>query len=651
MKKIIKMIMIPVLLLTLIVSKTYAVDPIVQTLDITSEFSKRNVNQYPDATDDLAGWSIKDWQPKITLVSPRVNISARNEDETVKISKVKVPNFVYGMTIYNVDGDYEENKLDQVRVNIYNSSGQSNPVSYTQLSNSSSNAGYFNLVNPIMVPENAYMQIQITLTSNISSIINNYVDGLGRPNKLLMLHWYIAAYTQQFDKNNQWVAPTLTGYPAFESEIKIQRVTEVIPPEEMTYTSVGDLPATNKSLLNTTNVYDLGSVVFSNIVGRSMIATVNYNNDPKYVQFNLASNTDMSIFSNTNESYYYTIGDEKFILINHANESMFTSKNITKQNWINYTIWNLTTNEINTFDRYNTYIYVRNESANNVYAYFYVDNFVMDQLLSVSLAFRYQYKYMIGNPGEWQEVNTILEAGVSQHFDPTSWQADFLAGAAVVTGIGAMIPAIRWPVLLVGTVASIWVGSTINTNPFQFGAIEQIQQAHLTVNELSLVNQELIKADPDFAGISNQLNLYKLHLGQYNKPFATGIDIDNDYSLENNHKGINIIQFTYMTQGQIYTIDGKDINPPVFVEGDGVGDNTPGTVPGELIPILIGLVIGVLIIISGVQNGAFVNRKGFNLGGTIGVLIAAILVGGLVGFIASYIMGMFIGSNALLLVT
>src|SRR5690554_3905473 len=142
MKKIIKIIMIPVLLLTLIVSKTYAVDPIVQTLDITSEFSKRNVNQYPDATDDLAGWSIKDWQPKITLVSPRVNISARNEDEKVKISKVKVPNFVYGMTIYNVDGDYEENKLDQVRVNIYNSSGQSNPVSYTQLSNSSSNAGY-----------------------------------------------------------------------------------------------------------------------------------------------------------------------------------------------------------------------------------------------------------------------------------------------------------------------------------------------------------------------------------------------------------------------------------------------------------------------------------------------------------------------------
>lgn len=460
-------------------------------------------------------------------------------------------------------------------------------------------------------------------------------------------------YITQLNDSNEEISPrkfitniTSDTYAAIPSNnyVKI-RFKDFEPPLE--YDTVESLPMTTGNIFTTTGSF---GTVISSLDGYNLTLQITYGNTVRYLLLPLAQNTDLTPFE-ANNAVYFTKDGTKFIAFSHDPFNASFLPDSLPNKFIPYTILNLNTLEINTFDRLNTYFYVQNEAGNNVYAYFYVDQFIMDELLSVSLAFRYQYKYMVGPNGEWQEVNTILEAGQSHRFKSTTWQSDFLSIAIPVTSVAAMIPYVRWPALLIGTVSVAWVSSTQTAWPWQFGAIDEIAKANLTPAQSNYIANKLGEADPDFIGINNRLNVYKLHLGQFNKPFSTGIVIDDNFTSENDHKGINIIQLTYVTEGQIHVVEGKDINPPIFVEGDGVGDNTAPTLPGDLIPTIIGLVIGVLIIISGVQNGAFVNRKGFNLGGTIGVLIAAILVGGLVGFIASYIMGMFIGSNALLLVT
>ena len=329
------------------------------------------------------------------------------------------------------------------------------------------------------------------------------------------------------------------------------------------------LPETNGSIFN--NISDMADVSVS-INGYTMSLVITY--DTVYdVRYTFSEQTDMSVFNDQYRSFYFTHDDMKYIVFNHGETSMFESDD--PDTFTPYTIWNLSTNEIETHYRFTTYIYSELEDANNVYAYFYVDDFVIDHLLSVSLAYRYKYQGLFEDD-EWEDpVHLVLEADEEvTGLDPTSWQFDFLASASVVTSIGSLIPVVRWPVLLVGTASMAYVGSTVESDLIETGNVSQIEEISSPTQKVTdKLNEAYTLNDPNFPGLDPNLNVYKLHLGQYNKAFTSGIAIDESYSEVNGQQGINIIQFTYRTNGQVYTIKGENIDVS-FTPGPGT-DETP----------------------------------------------------------------------------
>ena len=329
------------------------------------------------------------------------------------------------------------------------------------------------------------------------------------------------------------------------------------------------LPETSGSIFN--NVSGMADVSVS-INGYTMSLVITY--DTVYdLEYTFSSQTDMSVFNDQYRSFYFTHDDMKYIVFNHAETSMFESDD--PETFTPYTIWNLSTNEIETHYRFTTYIYSELEGANSVYGYFYVDDFIIDHLLSVSLAYRYKYQGIFEDD-EWEDpVHMILEADEEvTGLDPTSWQFDFLTSAAVVTSVGSMIPVVRWPVLLIGAASMAYVGSTVpeNSDLIQVGSVSQIEKIIAPTQKVTdKLNEAYTLNDPNFPGIDPNLNVYKLHLGQYNKAFTSGIVIDESYRLVNGQQGTNIIQFTYRTNGQVYTIKGDNIDVS-FTPGPGTGE-------------------------------------------------------------------------------
>lgn len=339
--------------------------------------------------------------------------------------------------------------------------------------------------------------------------------------------------------------------------------------DDSNLSTVNDLPLTRGSIFD--NEMDMGSVKF--IVNGTRVQTIiTYDDITYFLDNTFIANTNMSLFTKGKEIYYYTHEDNKYILINQENQSIFTG-NIREQTFVPYTIWNLTTNELEHVDRFTTYMYSRLEDGNNAYAYFYVDEFIIDELLSVSLAYRFRYVKTFGGHSDYEEKYMVLEAGETTHVDRTTWQAKAMTTTAAATAVGLAIPGVRWPAALIGTAAVLLLDTQIDNGYFGLGNIEQIQEANID-NALKneLINAYSTAAKP--VTIDPSLKVFKLHLGQFNKAFTSGIDIDNNFSVVNGQKGINIIEFTYTTDGKLYTINGENINIE-FEAGSGTDGERP----------------------------------------------------------------------------
>lgn len=349
-------------------------------------------------------------------------------------------------------------------------------------------------------------------------------------------------------------------------DIKVQATSRYVVIDPTVEAELSLLPDTAGSIYeNTSSMANVSMAVYD----RKISLLITY--DRTYeLEYTFSENTDMSVFNNEYKVNYYTHENQKFIVISHGEDSMFESSDT--ETFIPYTIWNLTTNEIETHYRFNGYVYSQAEENNNIYAYFYVDDFIIDHLLSISLAFRYKYLGLFSD-SEYEVQSMVLESDTEAlGLDPTAWQLDFLAGTATAMAIGSMIPGARWPIILIGTAAMMYVGSTIEDDPIQIKDIDEISEVTNPSQEItSTLNQAYTLADSEFVGINPDLKVFKLHLGQYNKPFTTGIHIDPSYSEINGQKGINIIQFTYRTNGQVYTIKGEQIDTK-FTPGPGTVD-------------------------------------------------------------------------------
>lgn len=369
-------------------------------------------------------------------------------------------------------------------------------------------------------------------------------------------------------------------------------------------TSPGDLdllPTTTGSIFDDTNQMATVSVdVMSNNETYFMISY-----DARYqLKYIFSANTDMSIFNDAYEAFYYTHEGERFMLFNHGTESMFKTTNWKTQKFIPYTIWNLDTNEMVTHDQVNVYIHMTVGDANHIVGYFYVDDFVIDRLIQVSTVFNYRWDPLVGSKSKYMPQLVVLDD--TTVLNPTvAWQLSAAAasvsatvvmgGVLSATGVGASIGV---PLMLVGTAVSAYLtyvavdyeGALIS------GSTTEIEPANPSTDLLTEINTNYKEVNPNFTSIdTSTFPLWKLDFGAYNK-FGNTPEVDDET--------VQIITLSYMTDGEVYVLEADQINTLASVDQylDPDNNSTPfnpqgvnPSNPNNILYWVIGILGGVLL--------------------------------------------------------
>lgn len=586
-----------------------------------------------------------------TVTSPEVLLPSGTT-----LQEVKIPNYV----IYR-NGSYETSTIESVQVQLYKDGpyGKSK-VGELNLSNwGPGGKSYFRLLTPQTFTEDRYIKIQIKATTSIVQRMSIYHEN---PHPLVNMYstygvanvpnnatfWTGSGKIEAafFESIKRSFSPTWINAQSwitesnYYSSVIFRTSIEFEPPVDPgDFNELSELPDTRGTLF--TNKLDMGRV-FMTVDGLNVIAKVEYDvnadksiteDEMWYLPFTMAPDTDMTIFNHNYETFYYTYEGERYFVINHGNQSMFLYNDNKNYAFIPYTVWNLDTGEIKSVSKLNVFMYAVVENMNQLYSYFYADEFLIDNLLSVMVSFEYRYRYWveIGGPEAWKHEAKLLEHN-KMSWSAAPWWIAFLSGG---------IPGMVANEVLVGTkMPTLWVGSLANSMiglaGLSWGYVDEIQE----FNPSTQFRQELNNryAEVGLVGeLSPDTKIFKLFLGTFNNTWAKGIEINKEFNAVGNQKGINIIELTYETQGQIHTVSGENINVVIVYD-----DNTQ-TDPGIVIPeidfimvicILVGVAIAAIIIVASATNGVFFNRRGFNFGAFVSVLIGALFAGAILGIIA-----------------
>lgn len=331
------------------------------------------------------------------------------------------------------------------------------------------------------------------------------------------------------------------------------------------------LPETSGSIYDDVNA--MGDVSILSINDYTVTFRIIYSQQAYDLTYTFTNNTDMTLFDNTFEMFYYTDDDSHFIVFNQGETSMFYQTGLSQNDtFIPYTTWNLDTNELASIERFNVYMYVRLGDGNHVFGYFYVDDFVIDNLISVNASFKYRFEPQIyGDPTEWYDYQSVLEDGTYTEGN-LSWKVKALDMSTFAAAFGSMIPGIRLPVALIGTAVSAYLiydmaDDLMQGNSLWIGDTEEIQNYTPSASMENEINQAYQDAYPAFDGLNlSTYSLWQLDFGTFEKSW-------NDLAID--EESVNIISFTYMTSGQVYTIDQENINTQVTIDDNLTpGDNT-----------------------------------------------------------------------------
>lgn len=621
------------MLLLVLIPSTYAIDYIES--DITTQFAGDTSVGVPmiNGSGPMGdGWTLI--QPSLNIyaaISPTVTIPAG-----ATLNEVKIPNYA----IYKT-GATQNSVFSKIEMQIFTATGGT-PIEIRSLQNMGPGGkSYYRLPSTITYENDMRIRFRIEMALSVEAQLPNDHPVLTAANYGInptLWHYYVESYfflsvRRSFDPI--WIDSQSWNHETnYRSSVKIQQPTSgETPVDPGDFDSIGDLPSTRGSIF--TERLDMGRVYFE-LDENELVALVRYDvNENKviaadeewYLKFTLASTVDKTIFQSNYETFYYEYEEEKFFVINHGSQSMFLSDDNKNTNFIPYTVWNLTTNEIRSVERINVYFYSVVEDYRNVYAYFYSDDFVIDNLLTATVAMEYRYRYIVefGGAPAWQPYIKVLEQGQAA-FTGVPWWARFLLGAP-----GLIFPEIydesSLGFALLGSIANVFGAE----NPMMiFSNANEIEQ----ITPSTALSQELQEAYSEI-GLTSSLTLpvYKLHLGYFDAAFSKGVEINPEFNKIGNQKGINIIEMTYETEGQIHTIDGENINVHLN-RGPGT-DTQPDLVINPqfdisaIIGIIGGVVIAVLIVVGSAKS--FTSYKGFNFGSFFSVLFGGLLAGAIVG--------------------
>jgi len=282
--------------------------------------------------------------------------------------------------------------------------------------------------------------------------------------------------------------------------------------------TIGDLPDTDGNMID--EVDDpMGYLTIANIntETRAVDFSVLYNEISYEITLFLE---DISFLEEVDHGFYYTYDEEQFFYFSYSDHDIFIDSVYTEEkgiDWKGFTIWNLTTDEVTQIRSIYVLTHFIEDENHDVYAYFYTPNVIMDELISVTVSFRYRFEKVFGGYTSWEYPEPIILEKDETTASVTTWETSLFAGsaaaAASLSALSLIAAPLLWPALVVTGLA---IGVYTVFDPFITGIrvddISEIERPTLSGAFVQLLEDEWgVTVD----SVNN--SPHKLFLGQYRR--------------------------------------------------------------------------------------------------------------------------------------
>lgn len=349
---------------------------------------------------------------------------------------------------------------------------------------------------------------------------------------------------------------------------------------DVTYTStsatIEDLPETSG------NPYQEGLIgeVYGweyQVGDNQFVATIRYYNDYMLTVEDVGF-SDPSFLNKVDTIDYYTVDGEKYLQFNFIdNENvLLTGTGQFAEQWNGFAIWNLTTNE---FIQYNSALaltYLEVTENREVYAYLYLPNIPIDDVLAVegNYNYRYGYKNVFGTQKyeDWEKAYFALEKDQSTYgsqgiFEGTlpQWSYDAAAYSLAALAAGSilsMVPGLQVigvPLLFVGGALMISANVAAIDHVIT-GKVDEIETITPSTALRTTLNEHYTKAAGSLTVVPSQAKVHKLFTGLFTKVGTNVVEPDADTFV--------YTRITWVTAGQVYTLPEELIDSEAALDQD-----------------------------------------------------------------------------------
>lgn len=485
------------------------------------------------------------------------------------------------------------------------------------------NADWFYILD-IVLPDNAVIEYKNSMpvsqhgTDNQWIRINKYNPDINQYNRLRLAVNYFAEWGGYFtvtetninsiNDDGKFLGTYIVG-----ENLDLQiRYYEAVIENPTEFNTILDLPNTAENILG--NVY-------LTVSGYQVIVTIWYDGIPYTLKYNFSPQTDMTIF-NTDESYFIKRNNKPQIYINKSKDRLYlrdilSASSDTKPAFVPHIIWDLNSNTLTNVDKYNAYAYVKQNNQGALVAYYYVDEFIMDNILSTSLSYtsRQRSDSWFGLVTDYTEWKTHIWNHTNQ---------DTLMYRNLTSSWEYYIP---WYNL-------IFLNMRLNTY-YEMPSIQALNFTNLP-SYYNVTKQEIeteySKIDPSFNQLKDnpRYKVWAFAL-QEGKEFELGwfgkiqTEFYNNPDNPDDPKNLKIIEIVYTTDEKIYTTVGQDMNLHIVIQPDidGIANEKPSKI---ISPIFWSFAVVVLSLVVGFFNGNLITKKGLNNK----YIVGSIILGGIV---------------------
>lgn len=374
----------------------------------------------------------------------------------------------------------------------------------------------------------------------------------------------------------------VTYFPG-ETTLEFRYFHAVITNPEVT-TTVDDLPVTQEGIL--ANVYFV-------VNGYEVTMTIWISGTPYTLTYTFDEETDMTMF-NTIEAYFIKRNNKPQIYINLSTDRVYlrdilNASNDTKPVFVPHVIWDLKTNNIQRVEKYDAYAYMKQNAEGVMIAYYYVDSFIMDNVLSTTLTYT----------SREHQVNWMGLVNQYTPWDTKQWihTSDSIIEYRNLTA--------NWQ-LFIPIYGLVFTNIRTNTY-YQMPAIKALDFNNLD-SEYNITKTELemqyASIDSSFTVLKNnpRYKVWAFAL-QEGKNVDAGLfgkvqtEIYHNPNNPNDPYNLKVIEIVYATDEKLYTTVGKDMNLHIKLDPkiDGIANETKEQINAFFIAVIsfaVFLIIG-----------------------------------------------------------